>query len=105
MSDSPNRDMQVFEEAVRLPVEQRSGHLDRACAGDNGLRHLVESLLKAHDRVGDFLEQTPVSGLRLGTQAGEKLGSLIGRYKLLTQIGEGGCGLVYLAEQKEPVRR
>jgi serine/threonine protein kinase len=105
MSDSPNRDVELFEQALRCPAEERSAFLDRACAGDSELRRQVESLLKVHDRVGDFLEQTPLDEARRGGQIGEKPGSVIGRYKLLAQIGEGGCGVVYLAEQKEPVRR
>jgi serine/threonine protein kinase len=105
MSDSANRDVEVFEEAMRLPVEERAAYLDRICGKDSELRRQVESLLKVHDRVGDFLEQTPVDGLRRGSPIGEKPGSIIGRYKLLAQIGEGGCGVVYLAEQREPVRR
>src|ERR1700722_18550856 len=105
MSGSPNRDVEIFEEALRFAAEERPAYLDRACAGDSELRRQVESLLKVYDRVGDFLEKTPVEGARLGTQIGERLGSLIGHYRLLAQIGEGGCGVVYLAEQKEPVRR
>jgi serine/threonine protein kinase/tetratricopeptide (TPR) repeat protein len=105
MSDSSNRDVEVFEAAMRLPVEARPAYLDQACAGDGELRRQVESLLKVHDRVGDFLEKTPLDGVIRGAQIGEKPGSFIGRYKLLAQIGEGGCGVVYLAEQKEPVRR
>ena len=105
MNDSPNRDVEVFEAALRMPVEERPAYIDLACAGDSELRRQVESLLKVHERVGDFLEKTPLDGVRLGAQVGERPGSVIGRYRLLAQIGEGGCGIVYLAEQKEPVRR
>jgi WD40 repeat protein/serine/threonine protein kinase len=84
------------------------------------LRRRVEALLLAHDRAGAFLEE-PVTGAPLapamnapqdpGAPAGssaplvEKRGDRIGRYKLLQQIGEGGCGVVHMAEQEEPVRR
>ena len=65
-------------------------------------------LLQAHDRVGDFLEQSPQKtplDARSGASVGEKPGDRIGHYKLLQQIGEGGCGVVFMAEQEEPVRR
>ncbi len=108
MNDAPNRDVQVFTEALRLPADQRAAYLERACGGDAGMRERVEVLLKAHESVGDFLEQSPrlaSSAARTSIPAGEKSGDHIGRYKLLQQIGEGGWGVVYLAEQKEPVRR
>jgi serine/threonine protein kinase/tetratricopeptide (TPR) repeat protein len=108
MNDSPNRDVVVFTEAVHLPAGERAAYLERACAGDAKLRQRVEALLQTHDQVGDFLEQPPrqaVMEARPGASAGEKPGDRIGRYKLLQQIGEGGCGVVYMAEQEEPVRR
>jgi serine/threonine protein kinase/tetratricopeptide (TPR) repeat protein len=105
MSDQPKRDVEVFAEVIQLPPEEYSAYLDRVCAGDLELRAQVESLLKVHDRVGDFLDRSPSEDIKRFPQIGEKAGDMIGRYKLLGQIGEGGCGVVYLAEQEEPVRR
>src|SRR6266851_5684886 len=107
MNDGSDGDIVVFTEALRLPAAERGDYLGRACAGDEDLRQRVEVLIKTHDRVGDFLEQPP-NGLgegRAEVEAGEKPGDRIGRYKLLQQIGEGGCGVVFMAEQEEPVRR
>ncbi|MDR3457535.1 MAG: tetratricopeptide repeat protein [Verrucomicrobiae bacterium] len=108
MNDSPNRESVVFTEAIHLPVAERAAYLTRACGDDAGLRQRVESLLQVHERVGDFLEQPPqnfTTAARSDGVSGEKPGDRIGRYKLLQQIGEGGCGVVYMAEQEEPVRR
>ncbi len=108
MNDPPKRDVAVFAEALQLPPGERSAYLERACGADEELRQRVERLLKAHDRAGDFLEQPPPEAVmesKLGASAGENVGDRIGRYKLLQQIGEGGCGVVYMAEQEEPVRR
>ncbi|MGA2871152.1 MAG: serine/threonine-protein kinase, partial [Verrucomicrobiota bacterium] len=97
----------IFDAAIELPVEQRAAYLKEACAGDDALRQRVEDLLRAHEMAGTFMgsmavvsksETTPIKPL-------EQLGERIGRYKLLQQIGEGGCGVVYMAEQEEPVRR
>ena len=60
MSDDPGRDVVIFTEALRLPAEERPAFLERACAGDENLRRKVEALLRAHGRVGDFLEAPPV---------------------------------------------
>ena len=106
MNGSPNRDVEVFTEALQLPVGQRPAYLESSCGGDEELRRRVEGLLQAHDRVGDFLEQSPEQATgKVSISIGEKPGDRIGRYKLLQQIGEGGCGVVFMAEQEEPVRR
>jgi len=94
----------IFTAAVKLPPDQRAAYLDRACAGDAELRREVESLLRAHDASGDFLPTRPPA-----TEASEPIaegpGTVIGPYKLMEQIGEGGFGLVFVAEQQHPVRR
>jgi len=108
MNDSPNRDVVIFTEAVQLPADQRAAYLASACAGDAELRQKVEALLHTHDHVGDFLEASPQKAsieARVESSTGEKAGDRIGRYKLLQQIGEGGWGVVFMAEQGEPVRR
>ena len=108
MMGNSGRDIEVFTEAVQLPIEERAAFLDRACAGDEDLRHKIEALLKSNDRVGSFLEQPPAAAIdevRAKAAAGEKPGDRVGRYKLLQQIGEGGCGVVFVAEQEEPVHR
>src|SRR6266481_6123731 len=108
MNGYTNRDVAVFAEALQLSVGERSAYLERACGDDGDLRHRIERLLKTHDHVGDFLEQPPPEAVvesKPGASAGENVGDRIGRYKLLQQIGEGGCGVVYMAEQEEPVRR
>ena len=60
MSDDPGRDVVIFTEALRFPAEERAAFLERACAGDENLRRKVEALLRAHERVGDFLETPPI---------------------------------------------
>jgi serine/threonine protein kinase/tetratricopeptide (TPR) repeat protein len=108
MKDTPNRDVAIFTEAAGLADAERAAFLERACGDDSELRQRVEALLQAHNRAGDFLEQfppKPTVEARLRAFNSEKPGDWIGRYKLLQQIGEGGCGAVYMAEQEEPVRR
>jgi len=68
MSDDLGRDVVIFTEALRLPVEERAEFLERACAGDENLRKEVEALLDAHERVGNFLENPPLeTGFQTGT--------------------------------------
>ena len=113
MSDQLDREVLVFNAALQLPAADLSHYLDEACRGDLDLRRQVEFLLKAFNRSGSFLEEpaqkAPTRGPAIpGVEASlprEKPGERIGRYKLLQQIGEGGCGVVYMAEQEEPVRR
>ena len=108
MNHDSKRELDIFIEAIELPVAERVAFLNRACAGNEGLRHKVEDLLKVHGRTGNFMEHGPtgsvVEAMR-GVAVVEKPGDQIVRYKLLQQIGEGGCGVVFMAEQEEPVRR
>src|SRR5262249_24210872 len=108
MNSENGREVIVFTEALHVPPEEREAFLTQSCAGDATLRRKVEELLAINGQLGDFLEDTPPSLMdkEQSPQAvGEKPGDWIGHYKLLQQIGEGGCGVVYLAEQDEPVRR
>jgi serine/threonine protein kinase len=105
MNGSEKSEIGLFTEAVQLPVEQRSAFLLTACGGDAELRANVEALLKAHQESGEFLEHAPEEIKARASVPGEKTGDWIGRYKLLQQIGEGGCGVVFMAEQEKPVRR
>jgi eukaryotic-like serine/threonine-protein kinase len=111
MNESNQREKSIFEAALQLPATERATYLDTACGSDTALRRRVEALLRASENAGEFLEAPP-TGLTAGdestlvvSQLSEKPGDKIGRYKLLQQIGEGGCGVVYMAEQQEPVRR
>jgi eukaryotic-like serine/threonine-protein kinase len=96
----------VFNVASQLAPEQCAAYLHRACAGQPEIRAKVEALLRAQEKLGDFLPERSNSLLREGVEPLDFVnGQLIGRYKLVEKIGEGGCGVVYLAEQQEPVRR
>jgi serine/threonine protein kinase/tetratricopeptide (TPR) repeat protein len=98
----------LFLKVLDLPASsERQRYLNEACASDSALRAEVEALLAAHAESASFLEAPAVA--RIDTTAAptftERLGSVIGPYKLKEQIGEGGMGLVFVAEQHEPVRR
>src|SRR5262249_37062988 len=97
----------IFKAAVKLSPERRATYLDQACGTDHALRREVESLLRAYEDAGGLLQihpAEPFATVEHGPVA-ERPGMLIGPYKLLQQIGEGGMGVVYMAEQQEPVRR
>src|SRR6185436_6676968 len=104
MVHSHEREVAVFEAALELPPGQRDAYLAHACAADPELSQRVRAVLHAAENGADFLAALP-SELAPQLPAIEKPGDRIGRYKLLEQIGEGGCGIVYLAAQEEPIRR
>ncbi len=104
MSNEQDKLDLIFSEALAKGSEdERQRYLAQACGADVELRGQVDSLLAAHAAAGDFLKQSVISPS--GGQIGEGPGSVIGRYKLLQQIGEGGFGVIFMAEQQEPVRR
>ncbi len=86
--------------------QERSDYLDAACAGNDTLRRRIERLLRAQSKVGEFLESPApeVAGTVMPSLA-EGPGAVIGPYVLVERIGEGGFGIVYIAEQAAPVRR
>jgi serine/threonine protein kinase len=111
MPQPSEHEIEVFNVALELPAAGRAAYLDQACADDAALRQRIEELLKSSAESCSCLEapaaDSPGSGGTAHSEINpvEKPGDRIGRYKLLQQIGEGGCGVVYMAEQEEPVHR
>lgn len=108
MTDNPDRDIEVFTRAVQLPIEERGAFLNHICAADRELRTRIEALLESSERAGAFLERPPAAAFSqscVERPVGEKVGDRVDRYKLLQQIGEGGWGVVFVAEQQQPVLR
>jgi serine/threonine protein kinase len=125
MTDAECHLMTFFAEALELSSPQeRAAYLDRACGADQALRQHLVALLEAHAQVGRFLEPQDAGAGATSAAAGKEIaeasadyrtavpqastegpGTAVGPYKLLEQVGEGGMGTVWMAQQTEPVKR
>jgi hypothetical protein len=107
---NPNREELLFQLALTKSAEEWTEFLARECGDDNTLRVRLEALLAAHEQPDAALATAAPNikatmKIEFADAPDEAVGQTLGRYKLLERVGEGGCGVVYVAEQTEPVRR
>jgi hypothetical protein len=109
MNNALSEVMSVFGRAVEIAAPRdRAAFLDEACAGRPAVRAEVEELLNAHGDAGSFMAAPAAPAADTGSldsPVAEGVGSSVGPYRLMEQVGEGGMGLVFVAEQLQPVRR
>jgi serine/threonine protein kinase len=111
MSADRDQEEEIFDAARELADDERAAYLAGRCLHDADLRQRIEGMLAADAAAGQFFKThgapspTMIHADASLSPSIEKSGDKIGRYKLLQQIGEGGCGVVYMTEQEEPVRR
>jgi serine/threonine protein kinase len=106
MNATSNQAREIFIAAIELHTpDERTALLEQACAGDAELRARVERLLQSHDLLGTFHDNPGLDAATINRPVMVVPGDTIGPYRLLQQIGDGGMGVVFMAEQTEPIRR